>query len=162
MAQKDSWASASEVAEIVRSAYQQVRLINITHRELEPRRLDLGGFYGRHQQLSPQVVQAIDREMSNHDLGVEMLVAGPNGNILTIHTILNPGTIYDNSAIGHGAIGSGAPHALYSLIENSYAITLSRDEVVKLVQKAKTRSEVAPGVGEKTTILVIPEEEDQK
>ena len=158
MEQRDSCASASEAAEIVRSAYQQVRLTNITHRELEPRGIDLAGFYGRHQQLSPQVVQIVDQVMCNLDLGIEILVAGPNGKIYTIHTILNPGTIHDNSAIGHGAIGSGAPHALYSLIENSYAITLSKDKVVELVKKAKTRSEVAPGVGKETTIVVMPKE----
>lgn len=91
-----------------------------------------------------------------------MLIAGPNnGNIHTIHTILNPGMIYDNSAIGHGAIGSGAPHALYALIEDSYTLTMSREKVIELVKRAKTRSEVAPGVGKQTTIVVIPSKGDQ-
>ncbi len=92
-----------------------------------------------------------------------MLIAGPNGGKThTIHTVLNPGTIHDNSAIGHGAIGSGAPHALYYLIENSYAPTLAKEKVTELVKQAKKRSEVAPGVGKETTILVLPSEGDEK
>ena len=162
MAQRDSGVSASEAAEIIRGTYQQVRLTNITHRELEPRGLDINSFYARHQQLSQQIVQIIDQALCSIDLGIEMLIAGPNnGNIHTIYTILNPGTIHDNSAIGHGAIGSGAPHALYSLIEDSYTLTLSKEEVIELVKKAKTRSEVAPGVGKETTIVVIPSKGDQ-
>lgn len=50
MAQRDSGVSASEAAEIIRGVYQQVRLTNITHQELEPRGLDLNSFYARHQQ----------------------------------------------------------------------------------------------------------------
>jgi hypothetical protein len=159
LAQRDGGFTASEAAEIIRGSYQQVRLANIAHRELEPRGLDLNSYYGRHQQLSPQIVQIIDQALCNGDLGVEMLVAGPNGQAHTIHTILNPGTIYDNSSIGHGAIGSGAPHALYSLIEGSYTPSLSKDEALELVAGAKARSEVAPGVGAETTTVVIPNED---
>ena len=159
MTQRDGGVSASEAAEIVRGTYQQVRLANISHRELEPRGLDINSYYGRHQQLSPHIVQIVDQAMCTVNLEVEMLVAGPNGEKYVIHTILNPGTIHDNTSIGHGAIGSGAPHALYSLIEGSYTPSLGREEVIDLVTKAKKRSEVAPGVGAETTAVVIPREE---
>jgi len=159
LAHREGSIAAPEAADTVRQAYQKVRLTNIVHRELEPRGLSLESYYGRQQHLSPQVVQIIDQAMYNADLGVEMLVAGPNGGNHAIHTILNPGTIHDNSSIGHGAIGSGAPHALYSLIEGSYAPSLSRDEVLALVEAAKHRSEVAPGVGKETTIVEIPGKE---
>ena len=159
LAQHEGGVTAPGVADIVRQAYQKVRLANIVHRELEPRGLDLGSYYGRHQQLSPQVVQIVDQAMCTADLGVEMLVVGPNGAGHTIHSVLNPGSINDHTPIGHGAIGSGAPHATYSLIEAAYRKSLSRDEVVNLVQGAKQRSEVAPGVGAETTIVEIPSEE---
>ena len=159
LTQHEGSVTAPEAAEIVRQAYQKVRLANIIHRELEPRGLDLNSYYGRQQQLSPQIVQMVDQAMCNENLGVEMLVAGPNGGSHTIHTVLNPGTIHDNTSIGHGAIGSGAPHALYSLIEASYAPSLKRDKVIELPQGAKQRSEVAPGVGKETTTVVIPSED---
>ena len=157
--QREGEATASEVAAIVRSAYQQVRLTNVIHVELEPRGLDLGAYYNSHQKMSPQLVQMIDHALSSTNLGVEMLIAGANGRTHTIHTILNPGVTRDHSSIGLGAIGSGAPHALYSLIEDSCESGMDRDSVVGLVKKAKNRSEVAPGVGKETTIIVIPSED---
>ena len=161
LAQRDG-ATVSDIAETIRGAYQRVRLAMIVHTELEPRGLDLGSYYSSHQQLLPQVVQIIDQAMTNSNLGIEMLVAGFNGQTHAIFTILNPGTIHNNSPIGHGAIGSGAPHALYSLIANSYTASMDRDLVIDLVQKAKKQSEVAPGVGAKTTTVVIPKIEQDE
>ena len=160
LVQREGGVTAPEAADIVRESYQKVRLANIVHRELEPRGLDLNNYYGRQQQLAPQVVQMVDQAMCNGDLGVEMLVAGPNGESHTIHTILNPGVMHDNSSIGYGAIGSGSPHALYSLIEGSYVPSLNREDARGLVEGAKQRSEVAPGVGKETTIVALPREDD--
>ena len=107
--QQNGNPSAEEAAQLVRTAYQQIRLVGIANRELEPRGLTLDSYYGRHQQLAPQVVQMIDQAMTQTNAGVEFLIAGSSGPTHTIHTILNPGTISDNNPIGYGAIGSGAP-----------------------------------------------------
>ena len=157
--QQEAPPSASGVAELVRVAYQRVRITGIVHRELEPRGLNLETFYGSHQQLAPQIVQMIDQAMSQTDMGVQILIAGSSGRLHTVHTIVNPGTTMDNTAIGHGAIGFGAPHALASLIEDSYNPSASKAEVVGMVERAKARSEIAPGVGRQTTTLVIPKED---
>jgi len=119
----------------------------------------LNAYYARHQQLSPQIVQMVDQALCNFDLGVEMLVAAPSGDAHTIHTVANPGVITDNSPIGYSAIGSGAPHAIYSLIESSFNSATEREKAITLVKKAKQRSEVAPGVGEQTTVVNIPRDE---
>ena len=156
LAHREGGVTAPEATEVVREAYQKVRLTNVVQRELEPRGLDLDNYYSRQQGLLPQVVQVVDQAMYNHDLGVQMLVAGQYGATHTIHSIQNPGIVLDHSSIGHGAIGSGAPHALYSLIEGDYVPSMSKDAVIELVQGAKKRSEVAPGVGKETTIVSIP------
>ena len=161
MAQQGA-SSASEVAEFVRAAYQQVRLTAVIHTELEPRGLNLGDFYARHQQLAPQIVQMVDQAMSQTNVQVDILIAGPNDGRHTIHTIVNPGVVIDNTAIGHGAIGSGAPHALAFLIENSYNPSLGRQDVLDMIRKAKARSEIAPGVGTRTAELVIPIEKEEE
>ncbi len=158
--QQEAPPSASGVAELVRVAYQRVRLTGIVHRELEPRGLNLETFYGSHQQLAPQIVQMIDQAMSQTDMGVQILIVGSSVGLHTVHTIVNPGMTMDNTAIGHGAIGSGAPHALASLIEDSYNPSASKTEVVGMVERAKARSEIAPGVGRQTTTLVIPKEDN--
>ena len=159
LAQKDGAIAVSEAAEVVRASYQKVRLTSIAQTELESRGLDLNSYYSMQQQLLPQIVQMIDNALSSSDLGVQLLIAGANGQSHSIYTVLNPGTIHDNGGIGHGAIGSGAPHALSSLIENSYTLSMPKEEVIDLVTKAKTRSEVAPGVGQQTTIVTISEDD---
>lgn len=159
LASKEGGFTASEAAEAIRVSYQEIRLANIICRELEPRGLDLNSYYGRHQKLSPQVVQLIDQALYTVDIRVEILIAGQNGDVYTVHTVLNPGTIQNNSSIGHAAIGSGAPHALYSLIENFYTRSMNREKVVELVEQAKKRSQVAPGVGSETTLVVVPDSE---
>lgn len=158
LAQHGDPVAAADAAQIVRSCYQEIRRACVIQTELEPRGLDIDAFYNNHQQLVPAVVQIIDQAFSESDLNVEMLVAGTNGDTHAIYSIINPGIVHDHSAIGHGAIGSGAPHALYSLIEAGYRAAMPKDEVMELVTKAKTRSEVAPGVGRDTTLDTIPSE----
>ena len=159
LVQREGDITASETAEIVRNSYQQVRRKNVVHRELEPRGLTLDAYYRSQQQLSQQIVQLIDRELYGFEFGVEMLIAGPSGHTHTVHTISNPGIIHDNSSIGHGAIGSGAPHALYSLIEGSYLSSMERDLVVDLVKKAKPEARWPLELEKKRPTIVLPREE---
>lgn len=62
-------------------------------------------------------------------------------------------------AIGFSAIGSGAPHVVYSLLGATYRKSLGKSQVKDLIIQAKELSEVAPGVGKQTSIRVLPEEE---
>ena len=73
--QNDDGFTATEVGEIVRTSYQNVRRSKIIQREIEPRGLDLNSYYSSHQQLSPNVVQMIDNALSNVDMGVQLLIA---------------------------------------------------------------------------------------
>ena len=143
---------ASIVAETIRGCYQQLRRTRIVHNELEPRGLDLESYYQMQNQLNPTVSQVVDQALVGYNLQVEMLVVGPNGGRFSIYTIVNPGMIIENDAIGHTAIGSGAPHALSSLIEQTYDPSMTSEQVIEFVTNAKQRSEVAPGVGKLTDI----------
>lgn len=151
--------AVADIADHVRSCYQTIRRNCVIQQELEPRGFDLVTFNGMQQQLMPAIVQIIDQSLSNFDLNVEMLIAGDNATHHTVYSIMNPGIVRDHSPIGHGAIGSGAPHALYSLIEAKYRPSMPKEQVVELVSNAKKRSEVAPGVGEGTSIVTIPNQE---
>lgn len=161
LSQREGHVTVSEAVEVVRDSYQKTRLTNIVHEEIEPRGLDLQTYYSMQQQLSPHVVQIIDQALSSNDLGVQMLITGArhNESSHSIYTVLNPGTVHENDGIGYGAIGSGAPHALSSLIEGAYTSSMTKEQVIRLVEKAKSRSEVAPGVGTQTTIVTIPRED---
>ena len=147
--------TAGQAVDLVRAVYQRVRLIKIMQRELEPRGLTLENYYAQHSSLAPQVLQIVDQAMSQTDVDVEFIVAGPGENGYTLHTVINPGLTNDHTPIGYCAIGSGAPHAMYSLIEAQYTRSLSLEDVKKLVNQAKVRSEVAPGVGSGTQEKVV-------
>ena len=150
--------TAVETAETIRAYYQFVRHQIVTQTVLEPRGLNLEGFYNKQQVLLPQIVQIIDQHLSEFDPGIDFIVAGPSAGGFTLHTVINPGVTIDHTPIGYCAIGSGAPHAMYSLIEAAYESSKGISDVKKLVEQAKTRSEVAPGVGSQTQTRLIPEE----
>ena len=144
------------IAELVRKSYQTVRRNVIIHTQLESRGLDINTYYNSHQRLLPQIVQIIDNMFATYSAKVDLIVAGMGESKCNIYTITNPGQIVCNDPIGYSAIGTGAPHAIYSLIESNYKKSLSKKEVEELVTKAKERSEVAPGVGKKTKIISPP------
>ena len=147
--------SATMMAEMVRVAYTQKRLARVVQSELEPRGLSLQDYYNSQQRLLPHIVQIVDQALHQTNIGVEIIVAGPSGSQCSIHTITNPGVDRNNSAIGYSAIGSGAPHAIYSLIEAPYKPSLRKERVKEIVESAKKRSEVAPGVGSQTQFRMI-------
>jgi 20S proteasome alpha/beta subunit len=138
------------VAEEIRKSYQQIRRNRIIRNELEPRGLDINMYYQSQQRLLAALVQVIDNAFKTYNPRVEFLVAGKDETSCHIFTIINPGDITCNDPLGYAAIGSGAPHAMYSLIESKYSKSINKENAESLIQKAKERSEVAPGVGKGT------------
>ncbi len=145
------------IAESFRQHYQNVRKQHIFRTELEPRGLTLDTFYQGHQRLLLQVVMLIDNALKIGNPKTELIIAGFGESCCSIFSIINPGDLFCHDAIGFVAVGSGAPHAVYSLIESGYKKSMDAQTVYTLVEKAKHRSEVAPGVGRGTEITSIPE-----
>jgi 20S proteasome alpha/beta subunit len=146
-------ADTRALGEVVRKAYQAARQEIIVNTQLEPRGLDLASYYGSQMTLLPPIVQIIDQQLVTFDLGVDIVVAGEDDQGWHIYTVQNPGVCYCHDPVGYTAIGSGAPHAIYSLIEAGYRKSMSAEKVRQLVELAKMRSEVAPGVGEQSRVL---------
>lgn len=151
----DTNKSIAEFAEIVRRSYVKERMTRLAHTVLEPRGLNLQSYFNLQQRLAMPVVQLIDRAFVEWKTRVELIVVGKDGSGCHIYTIQNPGTLACHNPVGFAAIGTGGPHAVYTLIELKYKKSLSKEQVEKLVKNAKTRSEVAPGVGKETTIISI-------
>ncbi len=147
--------TTSVIAESCRKAYQNTRRQRVIRNELEPRGLDIAAYYQNQQRLLPQLVQLIDNAFKQFNPGVEFILAGNDENSCQIFTIVNPGDMTCHAPVGYAAIGSGAPHAMYSLIESNYKKSLDKETVEKVVRQAKQRSEVAPGVGKNTKVIVI-------
>ncbi len=158
---RENGITADQVAEIVRMCYSSLRLKLAVSLHLEPRGMDHPTFISNQNNLTPQLAQYLDQAIAQFDIGVELIVAGPTNEKVGIYQIVHPGVIINATSIGYAAIGSGAPHAIYSFIEQPYKQSFNRQEAEAGVQAAKRRSEVAPGVGEKTSteIVCIAEEE---
>lgn len=151
----DNIQAVSGIAEALRSSYQSVRRNRIARNELEPRGIDLNGYLGMQQRLLPALVQIIDQAFRTFNPLVEFIIAGKEGSSCHIYTVLNPGDLICHDPVGFVAIGTGGPHAVYSLIESNYKKSLNKETVKEFVNKAKERSEVAPGVGKKTKMAEL-------
>lgn len=145
------------IAETFRQQYQNVRKLHIIRTELEPRGLTLDSFYQTQQRLVQQIVMMVDRALKEGNPRTELVVAGFGESCCSIYSVVNPGDLFCHDAIGFAAVGSGGPHAVYSLIESGYKKSMDAKTVFDLVEKAKRRSEVAPGVGRGTAIISVPE-----
>lgn len=143
----------SKATEEIRKAYQDVRLTQVIQAQIESRGMDLTTYYASQQSLNPGLVQMIDQALVSHDPTVVFLIAGKEKSGSHIYSVHNPGVAFCHDPIGFAAVGSGGPHATYSMIENDYKKSKSLEEVKVIVEKAKQRSEVAPGVGEATTMV---------
>ena len=146
---------ADGIAELIRVSYQDIRRERVVRGELEPRGLNIASYYQNHQKLLSNIVQMIDKSFVSYNPGVEFIIVGRGETGCHLFTVSNPGQCLCHDAIGYVAIGSGAPHAIYSLIDSKYEKSLSKDKVIQLVNKAKERSQVAPGVGSKTKSISV-------
>ncbi len=143
------------LADLVRGAYQDVRKLHIIRHEIEARGLTIDSYYQNHQRLLSQIVQMIDNAFMRWDPMVQFIVAGMGDTLCNIITVTNPGDSICHDAIGFAAVGSGAPHAMYSIIESDYKKSMDKVTVEKIVRQAKERSEVAPGVGKETRMVTV-------
>jgi hypothetical protein len=145
-----------EVAQRLAQNYESVRHQRLESQILSPRGLSLQSFYGAHQSLNPQITMLIDQAMNNYNLGVELLLAGVDPTGAHIHSIHNPGKAdLQHDVIGYAAIGSGAIHAIQSMIGFRHSPGAGFKEAVFRVYASKRRAEVAPGVGVDIDMAVI-------
>jgi hypothetical protein len=148
-----------DVARALANEYEGARRSQIEEQILRPRCLDLNAFYENHNALNGQIMAMLDNQMSQFNLGVELLLAGVDASGAHIHTIHNPGgaeRLHD--VIGYAAIGMGTIHALQSMIGFRHSAAADYHETVFRVYASKCRSEVAPGVGKDTDMAVISAE----
>lgn len=153
-------ASRFDMIEEFRAAYRNVRHTVITQNVVEPRGLTFDQYLANQTRLDQKIVAMIDQEYKMYNLGVEMiLVNSDKEGKWHISSLINPAFIVSYDSIGFAAIGSGAIHANYSLIDDKYTKLCTKDKVISMCSKAKTRAEVAPGVGHNTSSIVLPLEE---
>lgn len=149
--------SVQQVAAQAALHYAALRREQLEIELFVPRGLTMEQFYTELQQkLNPQITFNMDNYVAAFDYGVELLVAGVDDTGGHVFSIGNPGGGYNDSLpVGYLAVGSGALHAIQSLIGARHTGARSLDETIFAVYMAKRRSEVAPGVGHDTDLWVI-------
>jgi hypothetical protein len=105
-------------------------------------------YYGGHSSFNPQITVMLDQQMQQFNLGVEFLLAGVDDSGGHIYSVQNPGQPeYLHDVIGYAAIGSGAIHAVQSMIGFGHSVNTDYQETVFRVYASKRRSEVATPTG---------------
>ena len=154
-------ANIGEIAAVVSSVYGQYRHMQASQLCLAPRGLSLDRYYELHPVMNPGIVGSIDEALLHHNIEVEIIVVGRTKEQYSIHAVHHPGRSSCVDAIGYTAIGSGAPYVLLSLLGDKYHRSLPGDRVYEMVQSAKEKSQVAPGVGVKSTYRRFPENKEE-
>ena len=146
------------VAEDAANIYANLRKAQINADIFAPRGMDIGSFYngGLQTRLMSHLAAALDEQVAKFDFGLQLIVAGTDGDGAHLYEIRNPGgRVFDWDPIGFEAIGTGAFHAIHSFIGSRHTANRSIMTTVFDVYLAKKRGEAAPGVGTDTDMLVI-------
>lgn len=145
-----------EIAQRLAAQYDTTRRQRIEEQVLAARGLDFSTFYAGHASFNPQITVMIDQQITQFNLGVELLLGGFDSSGAHIYSVHNPGRpemLHD--VIGYAAIGSGAIHSLQAFIGFGHSSTAEFHQTVFRAYAAKRRAEVAPGVGLDTDMALV-------
>lgn len=149
-------ASMDAIAELAAERYADLRQEIAQAQFFAPRGLSIMQYYQAQQQLVPQLVTMLDTALANFDLGVELIVAGMDSLGGHLHSVGNPGGWQQcHDPIGTIAVGSGAIHAIQSMIGYRHSAAEPVKETVYRVFSSKRRAELAPGVGHDTDLMIL-------
>lgn len=144
------------IVDQIKEAYQSIRRIQIEERILKPKGFEnLSEFYQMQSRLIPDVAMSTQMQIEQYTYGLEILVAGVSNGQARLYGISDPGTSYCFDSIGFHAIGSGAPHALNTLITRDANSSVGLEDTLMIVYEAKKISERAPGVGSNLTDIIF-------
>jgi 20S proteasome alpha/beta subunit len=149
--------SIGEVAQKAAACYQEVKNQRVEETILKPW---LGiGFAGFStiiaQSSSSQMLGQIFGMVMQHNLQLELLVAGITDGRAHLCAITHPGITLGLDTIGCSAIGSGGLHANVRLALGKQSTAVNLSETIYNVYEAKLAAESAPGVGKLSDIAVI-------
>lgn len=157
LAQRDSISTIEECATKTQEAFIAQRLALAEQQVLFTRGMTLRDFNANQTNLQSNIAAMIDQQLQGFGLDVIMLVAGidPDG-MARIYEVSNPGITAEMPG-DFAAEGSGGTHATNSLLAREYKKEIEEKKAAYLVYEAKARSEVAPGVGIMTDMIIIGE-----
>ena len=152
-------ANTEQWANQVKKAFSGLRYDLAEAAHLWTRGLDRNTWQTIQPILNREVVLAIDNSIQNHVVPETYLIVAGIDEDGTAHIffIFPPGNSYGEFAQFQTA-GAGFMYASNSLYSREYSSTMASAEAAYLVYEAKKVSEVAPGVGESTSMVIVTAE----
>jgi 20S proteasome alpha/beta subunit len=145
------------VASLVNAVYQEHKKKRAEDSILRPfLGIDFAGFQALvAQSASSQVLTQLLGMISQHNLGLDLMIAGVDKDGAHLLLVSHPGNVMSLDTVGTASIGSGGLHGAIrmSLSKPTQDGTLA--QAMHNLYEAKLASEVAPGVGKATDIAVI-------
>ena len=107
------------------------------------------------QSSSSQILQQVLGMIIQHNMQLELIVAGIDDSGAHLFIASHPGQVAPVDTMGFAAIGSGGLHAAIRMTLGEHTKSATLADAINSVYEAKKASEVAPGVGKLTDMAVI-------
>ena len=118
--------------------------------------IDFTGFQAlAAQSASSQVLTQLLGMISQHNLQLDIMIAGTDADGAHLLLVSHPGNVLPLDTVGTASIGSGGMHAAIRMSLARHTKDGSLAQAMHNVYEAKLASEVAPGVGKATDIAVV-------
>jgi 20S proteasome alpha/beta subunit len=149
--------SVSAMAAAVKDAYVELKAKRVEETILQPW---LGAGFEEFRSLiaqsaASQILQQVLGAVSQHNLQLDVLVAGLDDAGSHLFVVGHPGVLLPLDTVGYTAIGSGGLHASVRLSLAQHTKANRLVEAVYSVYEAKRAADVAPGVGKLTDMAVL-------
>jgi hypothetical protein len=160
VAEPSKWWTIQEVVDLYIAIRNKHRNIRAERDILIPLGLNYEKYHTQQAALDKDLVRQIAVDLVNYKLPhMDVIIAGidPTGpHIFDVHSN-HSGDIETgrHDAIGYAAIGAGMRHATAHFLLSKQAYDSSLPDTLWNTYVAKKRSEVAPGVGETTDLVMI-------
>ena len=149
--------SPGEISVLAAQSYQEVKQARVEATILRPMLgVDYAGFANVvSSSATSQILQQILAMLMQHNLQLELLVAGVDDAQAHLFAVVNPGQAMGFDTVGCSAIGSGGVHANVRLALGRHGVDVSLSETIYAVYQAKTAAEAAPGVGKMSDVAIV-------
>ena len=145
------------LSEQIKLQFCQVRIQRVNDLILGTRGIDFESFYqgGMINRFPGDLAMLIDSQVQKFALGTTILVAGVDDSGSHIYSIDDPGTMACFDRLGYHAIGMGHRHGVLELVSSGQHPSKSVEETIANVYRAKRVAELAPGVGQATSMKIV-------
>jgi 20S proteasome alpha/beta subunit len=151
-------ADISEVARLYSDAFVAFRTSRAELAILAPYGQTLDSFLSRQRQMEPGLARELARDIAEHELDVEAIIAGVDSSGPHIYHIYDPGTLDCHDGTGFFAIGLGARLFRTQFLPSGFGRHWGLPETLLLMYQAKKSAERSPGVGPTTDLLTVSRE----